>query len=132
MRTFFFCLLAAIYLSTGISCQNAILASHPRKGRACFWRNSDPGLVYSLYVNDEYKGVLPYLADSLTRPGNRVVQEQGLVMHLLPGEYSIIAKDGEGRTACKGLLSIKISRTSTDISSSWNNSNCRVQMIYGD
>jgi hypothetical protein len=123
-------LIVVIVLITGSSCQ------HPegygtKPGVGYFWRNADPDVEYTLYVNGENKGILPYLVDSVSK-GKNAGAKQGLALTLSPGKYSILARYPDGQHACEGTLTLKIIPGSTNIASSWNNNKCSVRMEYED
>jgi hypothetical protein len=100
------------------------------EGKASFWKKKDPGVTHYLYIDDTEKGVLPFLPDSLTTPGSDIVQRQGLSMNLKPGRYAIMAKDNSGNILCSGTLLLKRTNSSEEISTSWENGNCSVEVVY--
>lgn len=119
---------AYILLLAGFTCTHS--DNGTATGNAAFWKKSDPSVTHYLYIDDEVKGVLPFLPDSLTTPGNTLVQSQGLSLKLKPGRYVIIAKDKSGNVLCEGTLFLKKTAGSQEISSSWKNGKCSVEVVY--
>lgn len=104
--------------------------NNTEEGKAYFWKKSDPGVTHYLYIDNQEKGILPFLPDSLTTPGNVIVQERRLSLNLKPGSYDIIAKDTSGNILCEGTLFLKRAESLKEVNSSWKNDKCRVEMIY--
>jgi hypothetical protein len=119
-------ILSALMFS-GFSCG---MGGTLQPGKAYFWTNTNPGTVQHLYIDDSLKGVVPYLPDSLTRPGSATIRANGLALILESGKYDIVIKTDEGHITCEGTLSLKLKSSSKNIGSSWNNNNCKVEVEY--
>lgn len=121
---------AYLLLLAGFTCTHE---SHStEEGKASFWKNSEPGITHYLYIDNEEKGILPFLPASLTTPGNVIAQEQGLSLNLKPGSYDIIAKDTSGNILCEGTLFLKRTESSNETKSSWKNDKCKVEVVYSN
>jgi hypothetical protein len=120
---------ALLLLCAGFACNEAILNGSSVEAKAFFWTNDESTGGEKLYVDDVYSGTIPYIADELTTPGNTIIQEKGLMLLKKPGKYEIRVTDNSGNMSCKGGLLLKFGRN-TEISSSWNNGKCKVEVVY--
>jgi len=123
-------ILLAVLCVTAIACNDSISASPYSSAKAYFWINTEPGVEHYLYIDGVSKGIVPYLPDSLTTPGNNIVTGKGLFLQIPSGKYDIIVAYKDGIITSKGSLKIHISRGNKTLSSSWNNGKCKVQLIY--
>lgn len=119
---------AYLLLLAGFTCTHYSYGTE--EGKAFFWKKNGAQETHYLYVDNSVKGVLPFIPDSKTVPGNTIVQDQGLFLKLKPGKYDIAAKDKSGNILCEGTLLLKRTDESREISASWNNTNCNVEMVY--
>lgn len=119
---------AYLLLLAGFTC------SHPgtdaKTGKAFFWKKTDSAVTHYLYIDNTEKGVLPFLSGSLTVPGSDIAQKKGLFLTLKTGSYDIVTKDKNGNILCNGTLFLKKTSGSEEIKSSWNNSNCSVEVVF--
>ena len=122
---------AYLLLVAGFTC-NKSAASTREPGNASFWQKNETAETHYLYIDNAKKGILPFLPDSLTTPGNIVVQKQGLSIMLKPGSYDIVVKDSLGNIFCEGTLFLKRTKNSKEIQSSWKNDKCMVEVAYNE
>ena len=122
---------AYVLLVAGFTC-NDTAASTGEPGKASFWKKSETAETHYLFIDDSIKGTLPFLPASVTAPGNDIVQKQGLSVILKPGNYAILVKDSSGNVFCEGTLFLKRTAGSKEISASWENDQCMVQVLYND
>jgi hypothetical protein len=120
---------AYLLLIAGFTCNDSA-ASTGEPGKAGFWKKSETAETHYLYIDNDKKGVLPFLPASLTTPGNDIVQKQGLSVILKPGSYDIIVKDSSGHIFCEGTLFLKRTASSKEIKASWKNDQCMVEVVY--
>jgi hypothetical protein len=121
---------AYLLVLAGFTCTHQ--SNGTEQGKASFWKKSDSRVTHYLYIDNEEKGILPFLPESLTTPGNVIVQEQGLSLNLKPSSYDIIAKDTSGNILCEGTLFLKRTESSKEIKSSKKNDKCKVEVVYSD
>lgn len=121
---------AYLLVLVGFTCTNHHYGTEA--GKAFFWKKKDSAATHYLYVDNSLKGVLPFIPDALTKPENSMVQKQGLQFELKPGTYDIEARDKSGNVFCKGTLLLKRTDGQKEIKTSWNNSYCNVEMVYGE
>ena len=133
MKKIVMLLMVPVYLLlvAGFTCNDSA-ASTGEPGKASFWKKSETAETHYLYIDDVKKGILPFLPASVTTPGNEIVQQQGLSVILKPGNYDILVKDSSGNIFCEGTLFLKRTAGSKEISASWENDQCMVQVLYND
>lgn len=125
MVPFYFLLVA------GFTCNDPD-ASTGEPGTAIFWKKKETAVTHYLYVDDVQKGVLPFLPALEKTTGSDAVQQQGLSVILKPGNYDILVKDSSGTIFCEGTLLLKRTAGQKEISASWENDQCMVQVLYAD
>ncbi len=125
--------LAPVYLLlvAGFSC-HSLVHDDNKQVRVYFWKNADPEVTHHLYVDNKLQGVIPFLPDSLTYPGNNNVHEQGLYLSLIPGHYNLVAMNNSGTVLAEGSLKLELDNHSKNISTSWNNDKCKAEMVLND
>jgi hypothetical protein len=119
---------AYLLLLAGFTCSRPDTGTG--KAQAFFWKKTDSAVTHYLYIDNTEKGVLPFLSAALTTPGSDIAQRQGLSLNLKTGDYDIMVKDKNGNILCNGTLLLKRSKGSEEIKSSWNNSNCSVEVVF--
>jgi hypothetical protein len=122
---------AYVLLVAGFTCNN-LDVSTGEPGTASFWKKSETAETHYLFIDDSLKGTLPFLPATATMPGKDIVQKQGLSVILKPGKYAILVKDSSGHIFCEGTLFLKRTAGSKEISASWENDQCMVQVLYDD
>ena len=87
-----------------------------------FWKSNRESSVSYLYINDEYKGELPYRR---TAPecDDASLKNEALYVKLKSGIYDISIKDEGGNTRFNEKLTIKRSAGSVTIATSQNEKN---------
>lgn len=118
---------AYLLLVAGFTCNNSA-ASTGDTGKASFWKKSETAETHYLYINNDNKGVLPFLRASVTKPGSDIAQNLSVV--LKPGGYDIVVKDSSGNIFCEGTLFLKRTASSKEIRASWKNDRCTVEVVY--
>lgn len=122
---------AYIVLVAGFTCNESDVSTG-ESGKASFWKKSETAETHYLFIDDSIKGTLPFLPAFVITPGNDIVQKHGLSVILKPGNYDILVKDSSGNIFCKGTLFLKRTAGSKEISASWENDQCMVQVLYND
>lgn len=126
-------LLAPAYmlLVTNVGCHSNYGSKEPVK--VYFWKNSDAGTAYRLYIDDSIKGILPYVPESVGKQQGGALLTQAAMHMLKPGKYSIKAMDSASNVLCEGSLLIKIRKgSSTEIRTRWDNNHCSVFVLIGN
>ncbi|PSL48370.1 hypothetical protein CLV51_1021237 [Chitinophaga niastensis] len=80
-----------------------------------FWTHTHPDSTYYLYINDTYKGVLPY-QDNAPTCGTAALQQQTLFIPLPSGTYSIEVKDKQGNVKLLETYKLHMSRGNISLS----------------
>lgn len=128
MKKIVFIVIAGLIL-TGTGCN---IGFGEGKATAYFWTN-DPGVASNgLYIDEVYKGKIPYISPDSSGTGSRTVKQRGLAVVIQPGEYKVTVVGNIQTTLCKGELELRMGSGNTKISSDWNNSKCIVQVVVGD
>jgi hypothetical protein len=122
---------AYLLLVAGFTCNDSDVSTG-EPGQANFWKKSETAETHYLFIDDSIKGTLPYLPASVNTPGKDTVQKQGLSVILKPGRYAILVKDSSGHIFCEGKLFLKRTAGSKEISASWENDQCMVEVLYND
>ena len=87
------------------------------KWKVYFWTSTSTTSASYLYIDDVYKGELPYLREA-PECGNESSRKNALYVKLESGKYDIKVKDKSGNTTFTEKLTIKRSRGSVTIATS--------------
>lgn len=123
MKKIFITVLTAGFLLVMTGCADREIHANYK---AYFRANTDSGIVHSLYIDGKYIGELPYLPESYS---DKSIKDKGLLIQLQSGRYDVMVKDAEGVIISKGYVLLKKTTNSENISVSWNNKKCEVEII---
>lgn len=124
-------LITGTLLLTTFACSDRISGKGASTNKAYFWTNQRDNEKH-LFIDDNYRGKLPYLPNKLIASDKDIVKEKGLMISLPSGRYGILVKDSKENISSKGKLMIRDSRNNKEISSSWNNNQCMVEVVMGE
>ena len=85
-----------------------------------FWTSKKTEGKLFLYVDDNYKGVIPYLPEAPSWSDDNL-KEKTLPLRMPSGDYKIAVKDEQNHVRIEQLLTLKLSNNNTTISSKSEN-----------
>ena len=122
------CLL--IIVISGFRCHSSI-TDGKSEGTAYFWTNDSTVASHDLLIDGVVKGKIPYISKEEVGTGSLAVKQKGLAVVIKPGRYEVVVEEGL-KLFCKGELRLRLSAGNTNISSSWDNGKCEVQVVIGN
>lgn len=115
------------FLLTAFTCNDKEIAVPNLRGY--FWTTDEPGVSHRLYIDKQYKGILPHLASPVH---DSTAINQGLNIPLEQGTHEVLVTDNNETVISKGEIKLKFTESNTNISSSWNNHRCMVKIMSGN
>lgn len=126
MRTRLLSILAStVLVTTNFACQEAEVPV--RNLRGYFWTTDVPGVSHRIYIDKEYKGILPHLASPVS---DSDAVTSGLEIPLETGTYEVLVTDNNETMISKGEIKLKFTESNTHIGTSWNNHRCMGKIVH--
>jgi hypothetical protein len=117
-------LVIGMVLTTGFTCNDHDVPVHNLRGY--FWTIDEAGITHRLYVDKQFKGILPHMAST----SDTSLRNQKLNIPLEPGTHEVLVTDNNQTVISKGEIKLEFTSNNTNITSSWNNGRCMVEIVH--
>ena len=122
-NSFLTILVIGTLLTTGFRCNDHDIPA--RNLRGYFWTTDEAGITHRLYIDKQFKGILPHLSVSESKQRNLKLN-----IPLEPGTHEVVVTDNNETVISKGEIDMKFTRSNTNISASWNNGRSHVEIVH--